>query len=84
MFKLHYVCYFMANDLSCLRTMKSNPPLGDHADAHTFETMDIRSWRHLENLECDHLVFIPTLPNIDDLGDALRVDSLPHDALEFI
>ena len=50
MLKLHYVCNFMANDLSCLRTMKSNPPLGDHADAHTFETMDIRSWRHLETL----------------------------------
>lgn len=40
--------------------------------------------RHLEYLERNHLISVPSLPNFDNLGNALRMVSLPHDALEFM
>ena len=39
--------------------------------------------RHLENLECNHLASISTLPNFGSLENALGMVSLPHDAFKF-
>jgi len=40
--------------------------------------------RHPENLEHDRLVFVPALPNLGRVGDALGAVSFLHDVFKFI
>ena len=40
--------------------------------------------RHPENLGRYHLIVVHTLPDFGELGDALCIDSLLHDAFKFI
>lgn len=66
--------------------MTNYPPLsGSFGSAYTFGfPSTIIVFRPPENLERDNLVFVPTLPNFNHLGDALGILSLPHNAFEFV
>ena len=60
-------------------------PQGFAQHAYTSELQYLRIMTgYVKHLELDHLIFVPTLPNVDQLGDAVGIISLPHDAFEFI
>ena len=70
--------------MSSVRTTTNvPPPWGIIRRAYPCEFQHVRILaRHLENPERDYLVFIPTLPDFDHIGDALGMVSLPYDTLE--
>ena len=58
-------------------------PGGTAQYTHSFGPWKIFSGRP-EDLECDHLFVVSTLPNLSHLGDTLGLSSILHDTVEFI